>query len=83
MTDTQRLLLLWRIEYDDANTIGVTKCGKYILMDGEFLKCELKRAYHMGAIYYTAFRLKKRFSWARMNRLKKPAAGVAVEIIPF
>jgi len=83
MTEKQRLLLEWVVKYDKNNTIGVTTCGKYILLDGEFLKQELERVYHMGAIYYTAFRLKKRFSWAKMNRMKVKSDNRIIEVMPF
>ena len=83
MTENQTLLLEWIVKYDSETTIGVTTCGKYVLLDGDFLKQELERVYHMGAIYYTAFRLKKRFSWAKMNRLKQKSGKRIIEVMPF
>jgi hypothetical protein len=59
--------------------VGVTSKGEYYELSTATL---LVREYHQGAIYYRAFKGKKRYSWKKCNETKQPKV---VEIIdmPF
>jgi hypothetical protein len=59
--------------------IGVTKDGEYYeLKTGK----KLNREYHNGALYYRANKSKKRYSWNKINIMKKEEV-VQVMVMPF